>query len=662
MKYDGTYDSDFDVRLATLAKLGGDVTKSYDSVYEIDLAILDAIQGGGGGGAVIDDNDVSTGKCWSSSKIVSELADAGFDVEIVQELPETGDAHTIYFVPNGGSTGNVYDEWMYINNTWECVGNTAIDLSGYAKIADVDASLANYATIANVDSSLANKADKSELANYATITNVDSSLALKADKTQLADYATIANVDASLANYATITNVDSSLALKADKTQLADYATITNVDASLANYATIANVDSSLALKADKTQLADYATIANVDASLANYATITNVDASLANYATIANVDASLANYATITNVDSSLALKQDVLTAGTNITIQNNVISATGGGGGASIVELTQSEYDALSTASKTDGTLYSITDATIANMNNYYTKSEANAAFNPIATVSQSTSGYKFPKWNAHGQITGTSATAYQANQSINGSSRTIYSSSSSALATIYAPTSAGTSGQYLVSSGSGAPVWQDLEVASDYVIADSDASTGTYSSSIAAFYTKTISENTTQGVQIKMTDSQTIYEVDNLTTLSTLSDGDLFGVKLGQTATIVVDDNGTSHSVSIAVDGTITDSDATGCVVKINHATTQDYTAYEFQTNSTYTFTSATGDLYETTTSSQSFDSYYLPSSSRIYNDIVELWLMTTENGATWENRHYIITSNSISLDVTNGTFGS
>lgn len=42
--------SDYDVRLATLEKMGGDVSKNYASVYDIDLAILAATNGGGGGG------------------------------------------------------------------------------------------------------------------------------------------------------------------------------------------------------------------------------------------------------------------------------------------------------------------------------------------------------------------------------------------------------------------------------------------------------------------------------------------------------------------------------------------------------------------------------------------------------------------------------------
>ena len=380
------YDSDYSIRLATLGAMGGDTTKCYDSVYEIDLEILKIIQEGGGGGAQIDDSVISTETTWSSSKIVSELADAGFNVLVVQELPATGEAHTLYFVPSADpQTQNAYDEYLYANNAWEQVGSTAVDMS--------------------------------------------------------------------------------------------DYYTKTQVDA----------------LLEDK-----------------------------------------------------------------------------------AEIVELTQAEYDALSTEEKNNGKIYSITDAVVVDMNDYYTKTQADAAFNPKNTTTASSGSYKFPNWNANGQITGSAAQAYQASQNINGSSRTIYSTSSSALPTLYAPTTAGTQGYYLVSSGNGAPVWQALEVASDYVISDADAIAGTYSSDIAAFYAKTISENIVQGVQIKITDAHIIHE----------------------------------------------------------------------------------GEPEEETVYS---DSYYLPSSSRIYEGNVELWLMTTEDGVTWENIHYLITGNSITRTVTTGNFG-
>ena len=73
----------------------------------------------------------------TSSEVNSAIATAigninQFNVAIVSILPtENIDNHTIYFMSNGGSDNDIYDEWMYINNNWEKIGATSIDLSGY---------------------------------------------------------------------------------------------------------------------------------------------------------------------------------------------------------------------------------------------------------------------------------------------------------------------------------------------------------------------------------------------------------------------------------------------------------------------------------------------------------------------------------------------------
>ena len=57
---------------------------------------------------------------------------SGVSFEIVQTLPATGDPGTIYLVPAGQSaTGDIYAEWIYINNSWEKIGTTAVDLTDY---------------------------------------------------------------------------------------------------------------------------------------------------------------------------------------------------------------------------------------------------------------------------------------------------------------------------------------------------------------------------------------------------------------------------------------------------------------------------------------------------------------------------------------------------
>jgi len=86
------------------------------------------------------------------------------------------------------------------------------------------------------------------------------------------------------------------------------------------------------------------------------------------------------ATYAAYTAAtDTALASKQTTLTAGSGISISNNVISTTGGGN--SVVELTQASYEALVTGGTVDpDTFYIITDAEAGDLTNYYTKSETN------------------------------------------------------------------------------------------------------------------------------------------------------------------------------------------------------------------------------------------------------------------------------------------
>ena len=64
-----------------------------------------------------------------------------FDIEIVQSLPTQDiSTTTIYLVPNGDNplSGNGYEEYIYINNNWELIGTTNIDLSDYYTKEEVD--------------------------------------------------------------------------------------------------------------------------------------------------------------------------------------------------------------------------------------------------------------------------------------------------------------------------------------------------------------------------------------------------------------------------------------------------------------------------------------------------------------------------------------------
>ena len=67
-----------------------------------------------------------------SSAISSAVSGiTGFSFEIVQTLPASGAAGTIYLLPITRSGENGYDEYIWINGAWEKIGTTAVDLSGY---------------------------------------------------------------------------------------------------------------------------------------------------------------------------------------------------------------------------------------------------------------------------------------------------------------------------------------------------------------------------------------------------------------------------------------------------------------------------------------------------------------------------------------------------
>lgn len=58
--------------------------------------------------------------------------------EIVETLPENANDNVIYMVLRGDGTGqDVYNEYMYINGAWEIIGDTSVDLTGYAKTEDI---------------------------------------------------------------------------------------------------------------------------------------------------------------------------------------------------------------------------------------------------------------------------------------------------------------------------------------------------------------------------------------------------------------------------------------------------------------------------------------------------------------------------------------------
>lgn len=82
--------------------------------------------------ALLDDANASTATTYSSTKIDTLIEGVtSFEIEIVQVLPtEDIDTHKIYFLEKSTpGQANVYEEYMYIENTWELIGTTEVTIS-----------------------------------------------------------------------------------------------------------------------------------------------------------------------------------------------------------------------------------------------------------------------------------------------------------------------------------------------------------------------------------------------------------------------------------------------------------------------------------------------------------------------------------------------------
>ena len=174
----------------------------------------------------------------------------------------------------------------------------------------------------------------------------------------------------------------------------------------------------------------------------------------------------------------------QETLVSGTNIkTINNqsilgsgNITIQGGSGGGETVIELTQAEYDALTEYA--ENTTYIITDATPINMDDYATTGTVNTLSGQVATLSGDvadkadkanitarSSGYYFPLYNSQGIITG-STQVYLTGQDLNGTTYGFFRGQNTSPPAQYAPTSAGTKNTILMSNGSDAPSWSSYK----------------------------------------------------------------------------------------------------------------------------------------------------------------------------------------------------
>ena len=194
-------------------------------------------------------------------------------VESLESLPvDNISKTTVYLVKDKESAGDLYTEYIYVNNAWENLGKQTVDLSSYATteamnkaISDAIAALKidEYYKKTEVDGLLNAKANITDLENYVSNTTFNEYKESVTD--ELTKYVT----NTAFTNYQG--TVTAALATKLEQDDLANYVTsevlsntlkayVTSesLTTKLDDYATKTALSDGLATKADKTSLEYY--------------------------------------------------------------------------------------------------------------------------------------------------------------------------------------------------------------------------------------------------------------------------------------------------------------------------------------------------------------------------------------------------------------------
>ena len=145
-----------------------------------------------------------------------------FAIKPVNSLPiqDISDTTVYLLTVQNGEQGNMYDEYIYVGNTWEKLGTQTIDLSGYYTAAEVDALLSNLSVsghthddryyteteidgkIQTINTALSGKAasDHTHDDRYYTETEIDNKLSVKSNTGHSHVVADVTGLDSALAS------------------------------------------------------------------------------------------------------------------------------------------------------------------------------------------------------------------------------------------------------------------------------------------------------------------------------------------------------------------------------------------------------------------------------------------------------------------------------
>lgn len=249
--------------VADITKLQGDVANLEKALEDVEKVANAAMPKSGGTftGAInlhaapTEDMQAANKKYVDDS--IGKLT--GIEFQIVESLPTTGKKGVIYLVAHNNEDGNpahnpsdkdIYDEYIWVTDKFEKIGNTDIDLSAYAKSADVDTKISTEIGKLDVDE-IAVGAGKT----ISKISETDGKIAVTPIDIQITESQVTGLTDSLAGKQAASDNLDKFNALSGDgglvrKNADGTYESDTTdylVSSDLSDYAKTADVNSKIA-------------------------------------------------------------------------------------------------------------------------------------------------------------------------------------------------------------------------------------------------------------------------------------------------------------------------------------------------------------------------------------------------------------------------------
>lgn len=337
-------------------------------------------------------------------------------------IEHTGAGDVISSTGGGGTTEYTAGTGIVVDNTEHTISvanNVVID--GSYVHTDANFTTADASKLSGIEAgaqaNVQSDWDVNDASSDAYIRNRPD-LSQYATQNDLADYQPLLTAGTGIDLTNSTISVDNTVAMKSDLPDLTDYVTESELQTTLSDYATDTELSNGLATKQDVLTAGSNITISGstISATDTTYSAGTGLSLSGTEFSVDSTVVAlksdlpDLTDYVTDTDLQTILQGYQEALTAGTNISISNGVISAT---------DTTYSAGSGLSL----NGTTFSVDTSTIATKNDLSGKQDTLTAGNGIDitsdVVSAKVDGSTITV-NSNGELvaTGSSFTQLQSN----------------------------------------------------------------------------------------------------------------------------------------------------------------------------------------------------------------------------------------------------